>query len=234
MKSKLLFAAGILTIGAAVILNIHSCSVIGYGIGAMADSSQPDKNSIDFAQLKTMTPSFPVVIIMRDSNQINGKYLGTEMIPVSEYAEAYSQTRETMKAIHYLPALGDSFDLPSKEKVSFFGFDRDRILFKDKRGTIRGGSIANIDSLVDCGGNITDFKIVNKLIEEGKIPLVTAINIMDATETKRIRLDNIEEIQIMAKKQGRLTGFLIGAVIDLLMIFSIRSAFEGFNPGLKL
>ncbi|MCI0494555.1 hypothetical protein L0Z72_06075, partial [candidate division KSB1 bacterium] len=228
MKHKLSFGMGILIMCAAVIININSCSVIGLGIGSISDASQTDQTDISVSQLKTMASGISIIIKLKDTNQLSGKFVGSEMIPVEEYAKLYSQACEAIKEIAYLPALGDSFNLLSNETASFLGFDFDRMLFKGKKGNIIGGSITNIDTLTDSNGNMIDIEIAKKLIAEGKIPLVSAIHIKDATETKQIRLDRIETIQIPTRKNGKLTGFLIGAIIDVLIILSISSAFQNF------
>lgn len=223
MRHKLSFGVGILIIAGAVIMNINSCSVIGYGIGSMADSSQRDQNDISVSQVKAMAPGTAIIITLKDTSQLSGKYIGSEMMPADQYAQSYKQACEELSEIIYLPAVGDSFVLLSNEKATFLGFDYDRILFRGKKGNTLGGNIANIDTLTDSNGNKIEIEIVKKLINEGKVPLLSVINIMEAAEKKQARLDSIEIIQIPTKKQGKLNGFLIGIVLDLFIILSLRN-----------
>ena len=232
MKSKILFAGGVLAIAAVTFL-LNGCSLIGLGLGAAADAKKPDQMNIPGRSVETVKPGTQIEIVLKDGSQLSGKYLGLERYPEKEYVEKYQKSQENLRERIPLPAVGDSIAITTISrkpfKCAFLGFDF-RYLWM--RMTNRNESDAvilrDLTSIEDNQGNILTGETVRDLINKGEIPLLSAIVIQNEAGKTLVAMDEVDQIQVPVKKYGDLGGFLAGAGIDALIIVVYKVAFKDF------
>jgi len=231
MKHNLLPGLGVLIVIVAVLLIIHSCSVIGFSIGAVQDASAPDRMLISGLQVHLLTPGTAVVILKKDAQKLSGKYVGLEPITIDKYAASYTQFRDELNGIPHFPALGDSFYLTIKEKAAFVGFDYGYIVFSHRVKAPLKIIFQNITRLKDSSGNKVDVEPLQKFMSEYKIPCLSEIIIQEEAGRRLVRYDEIASISTPIRKKGKLTGLLIGAVIDVALVIIIVQEMREWSSG---
>ncbi|MFH1941760.1 MAG: hypothetical protein ABIL68_06610 [bacterium] len=224
MKSKILFAGGVLAIAVSTFL-LNSCTLIGLASGAAADAKKPDQMNIPGRSVETVKPGTQIEIVLKDGSQLIGKYLGLEHFPDNEYKEKYLKSLETLREKVRLPALDDSITITTISgkpfKCAFLGFDF-RYLWM--RMTNRNESDAvilrELTSIEDNQGNILTGETVRDLINKGEVPLLSAIVIQNETGKALVATDEVDQIQVLVNKYGAIGGFLAGAGIDMVLYIS--------------
>jgi hypothetical protein len=230
-----------------VVLRFTGCSVIGFGIGSAIDSSKPKEKIVPGWEVQTIKPGNKIMLILKDGSGLEGKFLGLDRVPEQEYAEAYSRIRQQKPEGVLLPEIGENItitDTLGKEwAYQFLGYDFRHIVLRPQGETESIRMSLNLMSrIVDNQGNIIEGETIRKLFSENRLPLLSAISIRQEpilnripesgievpVETTRVALDKIYQIKVPIKKQAALTGFLIGAVVDVTVI--IIAVVEASKP----
>jgi hypothetical protein len=211
------------------------CSVIGLGIGAWSDSRKPNNAIFPGWELEKVKPGQKVILLLRDGNQVKGKFVDLEKMGEKEYAETYQKLVEQKPDGVVLPAIGDTVSIIEKfEKklnCEFFGFDFDHITVREMgRNLISQINLNNVKKIEQSDGSVVDETTLKRLLFEGKIPLRSFIVLENESGNTKNKIENVKEIQIPVKKNGKLRGFLIGAAIDVVVIIVvIKLASEDFS-----
>jgi len=229
MKRRILTGLALLVAAGSTIL-FNGCSVIGLGLGAAIDAGKPSQQrSLAVWKVLGVKPGTQITIVLRDGNQIKGKFVGLERVPEEDYAEKYAKCQEQDLEEVVLPELGEhiTFTIMNTEKElkrEFFGFDYDALWLKVD-GAVEPGPVHfnNISKVVDNRGNVLDVEKARKLMSEGKIPLLSAIVIQSEAARREVAMENVYQIQVQIKKHGKLTGFLVGAAIDAIVLVASYS-----------
>lgn len=159
------------------------------------------------SEVHNIKPGTPIVVILKSGVRVQGKYLKPVLFSAEEYAASYAKCRAQMKEKIVLPELGDTVTIVDKtgkqHELEFLGFDNGTVLTrketmgKTRKAKAYKGSIKNI---VDSRGNIIGIEAVEKLISEGKIPLLTwAIITKNKSGRTQIALEDIYLIQVKKK-----------------------------------
>lgn len=228
MATKISSSLAVLVAAVVIIFQLAGCSIISFGIGTAIDDSKPKQVTIPDREVETVTPGTAIDILLKDGKQISGKYAGIGFLAEEEYADSYAKSREQLRNEIILPELGDSinivvFGTGRQQPVKFSGFYYQGIQIKSMIGpyTTARSLVMPIDqfsSIVDSRGDVLEAEIVKKLITEGKVPLLSAIIVQNKTGKETIAMDQVDQIQVPTKKHAALTGFLLGAVVDVFVI----------------
>lgn len=228
MERKTLAGLAILIAAATILLN--GCSIIGLGIGAAIDASNPDQVNMPVGNVKTVKPGTKIIIVLKDSTQISGKYIGIEHVTEEVYAERYSKSRYQLLEKVTLPALGDSLKITFVTSVNpfeceFLGFDYDVIWLRFAAATNPNAMhISKLISVTDSRGNALDLEATGELISESKIPLLSSIGVQGEAGRKNIAMENVHQIQAqVGGKNGALICCLIGIAIDAYVLYKASS-----------
>ena len=234
MRCKILNVLACL-VAATAIFQLSSCSLIGLGIGAISDASKPDQATIQNHQLVAIKPGTICYITLRNEERLIGKFIGIDRVPEDEYAENYAKSRKQNRDVVFLPALGDSIILkltPEKQlKGNLLGFDFNYVAVQLNGGTEPGlVDLRSITTIMDSDGNLIEGKTIRNLISEGRIPLMSAIVIQNLfqneNDSTRVTMDEVSQIELQVKKSGKLTGFLVGAAVDVAVVIYLACCFE--------
>lgn len=223
---------------ALMLITSMGCSLLGLGIGAISDASKPKQTTLLGMAAETVNPGAAVELTLKDGSRRNGKFVGIKHVPVENYEQAYNRSREQRPAGVLLPALGDRITVvtrPSAAKepekfwqVDFHGFDHDVVRMNTKVGKERQGwALSSVSKIIDPQNNEISGETITKLLATGQIPVlaVPVVAVQEAKELTQTAVDQIQQIQITNKRNGKLTGFLVGAGIDVVVLAITAASF---------
>ena len=226
MKTRNLFGLALI-LAIVLLFLISGCSLIGAGLGAIVDHSRPDTLFFESWMIKAVNPGSRINIILNGGNLVNGKYIGLEKVTTEEYAESYARSRNQNLKEVVLPELGDSIkviDTLGRQWVcEFSGFDYHNFMSVREKGQT-GPSMAGLNligKILDSDGNFIEVDKIRNLMTEGKLPLLSSIVVQSKVGRIPVSMEKVHQIQVTVNKHGVLIGFLIGAVVDLLLIYGI-------------
>jgi hypothetical protein len=219
---------------AVIICQLSGCLSIIYELSVAGDIAILTKDPAMEKQIiilpptvHTIKPGTPIVAILTSRARLKGKYSGLITVPAEEYAASYTECREQIKEQIVLPGLGETVTVITKtgkqHELEFLGFDYGTILIRIERMgktlTVKE-NIMLIKNIVDSNGKVSEVEKINKLISEGKIPLLSAgIIVKSKVGRTQIAWEDIYLIQV--KKKGvPLAGLVLG-VIGVALVFYI-------------
>lgn len=211
------------------------CSVIGLGIGTAIDSNGEDERSVPGWEILTVDPGTIVTIFLRSGNVVRGSFRGIVQVPWSEYVIKYKNAQETQNKNGALPDLGTkiSVTLRSGEKFmgKFTGFDFDQEPSIATEGVWYGtNKVRFFETMLDSLENEIDVFFLRALLSDGKIPYRQAISIETGIKT-RVPFEDVSVVHVPAKKNAALTGFLIGAALDVVVLaIAANTRVGNFKP----
>jgi hypothetical protein len=227
MNTKTLHAA-VLSVILLFVFQLQGCTVGGYTIGKMIDSSKPDTTFVAGSQLESLKAGKEVKIMLIDGSQVTGKYLGFDQVSREQYAELYESFRQQNLDAASLPALETNMEITLKSGIKgerqLWDFDRNPdlgtfISVKMVGDTTSGiVQISEVDRVIDANGNTTEGEILRKLASENQIPLIQAITVKDNSGTQQIPVHSVHQIAVKNKKIARWVGLGLGAGIDVAAI----------------
>jgi hypothetical protein len=214
--------------GAAVFL--IGCSLVGLGIGAAVDASQPDTRSFPGWEVTSVAPGSIIRVHLLNGDMLRGKYGGVKNLQQDSYNKAYEEKKQLLPAYYNLPDIGDTLVMTGrKEELSaqFFGLDRNSIRAQasGRNDTIRY-PLYNIAQLVDLAGRAIVTDTLQNLINSAALPVVSALTLDTFDQVHQISLNEIRQVEIKTKKRAKLVGFVMGATVDALLIIAARTAAE--------
>lgn len=227
------------------ILCIAGCTIIGLSIGAISDASKPKQVTLPGMSAETVKPGVTVELTLKDGSRRSGKFVGIKHVPVENYEQAYNRSREQRPAGVLLPALGERITVvirssTAKEpekfwQTDFHGFDHDVVRMNTKVGKERQGwALSSVSKIIDAQNHEIAGETILNLLAAGQIPVlaVPVMILQKAKESTTVAVDQIQQIQITNKRNGTLTGFLVGAGIDATILIIAAATFsDGLGSG---
>ncbi len=225
-----------------LLFQLSGCALIGYGVGAIADSSPKRRSvtSID-TPLLLLKPGTNVKLYLKTGRHEKGKCMGLLLVPRKEYAETYAKVRDQIKDDVVLPALGERINVVKKrwtlekpetsrtEEVEFIGFDYGGISVREadrSQPTIM--PLASLQSIRDQKGNILNMDFMERLMSEQKVPFLSLATIQLRTETEEVRIDlaDIDLIEVTGRR-NKAGFFFAGLAMDVFvaLVFPFSSPY---------
>lgn len=204
-------------------LLLAGCSLIGFGLGAMSDSSNRAGEVIPFSELRMMRIGTGITVLMRDSRRIEGDYLGMKEQGVGEYSEYYDGAVTGLRAEGHVPSPGDSvtFALRNtpwlKERGKFRGVNPGAMVVNQSGRRV---FVSDLNLLTDDSCANVDLSAFSALVREEKLPLVTKSILLEVTkDTTELPAVDIVQVEITGgARVGKFIGLGIGAAIDAIAI----------------
>jgi len=202
------------------------CSLIGLGVGAISDSRQK-MLTLPGWQIETVAKGRDVVLSLADGSTLAGKLEGLVPEPWEEYRTRYASFR-SREGAPKLPALGPGATLKGRNggvtQGDLLGFDPGVVLIGHAGRTAPARiSFDVVESLSDGQGTTLERGQLAGLASTGALPLQTTIAITGESGRRHVPSDQVRQVVVPAKRHGKLAGFLIGAVIDAVVIAVIAS-----------
>jgi len=196
----------------------------------------PSKNGIiQSLKNENVESGTQVVINLKDGTTVNGKYIGTDTIPIENFDEEYAKLQKQMPEGSFLPSKGDTITVISEivyqNPLKFLGFGYDNILLsKIHDDDIVNLKLEKFEKIIDKHGKETEREEIQKLISEGKFsPLLLSRIAVEEYKLEKMKVitigkkfidaNDIDHIQIKPRKHSILNSCLGGCAIDAGIIF---------------
>ncbi len=227
---------------ASLILYVGGCTLIGLGIGAMADAGA--KKTYTGWQVAKIKTGKEITVYLKDGTMLFGKYSGIAQLPENIYSHEYSQVREYETTYNNLPSLNKPISLTLKDgsvaNGAFNGFDCrfdsssiiPCISIKETGRPIpRTAAFKNIAAIQDSNGDSIDIMAISEMLDRGKIPLMTAVGLQIGVDKRDIPIDKILQITVKGSNNGKIAGALVGLGIDVTLIVIALNSDDAFDIG---
>jgi hypothetical protein len=214
-----------------IILFFNSCTIIGFGVGAIIDKNRSNYHSTINEELFSISPGTIIKLITITGDTLTGIYHSTtneySLDYITEYNKKYEMLREQLLIPKIYDTLLISNPLGDIFKYIFLGFDYKKIYVKS--------TLSNNKLLIKLNSNLNikanndtylDHTLINNVFELKLIPMISKINIKKNKDINSIFYHNIHSIQTKSKNRKRWL-VLIGATIDYI----IYSQIDNFNIG---
>lgn len=232
MRAKL-FLGFIIILATVVMAQVIGCSLIGFGIGALIDSTSEHKADIPGWKLLTVKPGTPMEIVLSDGQRVVGTYAGTHKFTDEEYAEFYEQALTKQPEEETLPPLGDTITvihepegLTEREfegELRGFDFSAMMIRSRERASDTRLG-LEGIRKIADSRGRVFDGEFVRKLVSDGKIPFRWGIAVVTSEEKTLVPLHEAKQIVVQGKGNAKWIGLAVGGVVDLVIVIALAAS----------
>jgi len=202
---------------------LTGCSLIGLGIGASIDRDNAGKRKpIEAWQVVAVGPGTPVDVSLRDGGQLSGKYVGLVPVPPEQYADSFERSREANGSAHP-PVLGSTVTVAVKsgkqKQGELLGFDLKSLVIREAGGKQPTAvELSRVVRLSDSAGGDVEGETLRRMALAGKIPYLSAMAVDTASGRTQVPLDLVARIDVPKKSHATLTGFLVGAVIDAVLV----------------
>ncbi len=212
-------------------LLLAGCSVVGYGIGAAIDAHAPDSVAVQGRQLLRIEQGSPVKVTLTDGSMVKGAFQKGTPISIGFSDTLYMRARWSDSGCEILPALGDTAEFIQK-----FGRIRGEIRHATFRSYERGCDFCFEVAADDSSGSkescLRNLLFVRRL-DATSIPIGEITSALERSKTivpfagievatgqysQQLPLDRIAQIKAPNRKHAKLTGLIIGAVLDILFL----------------
>ncbi len=212
-------------------LLFHGCSLIGFGIGAISDANRKGGESVaGLAELRTLAPGTGIAMFTHSGSKVEGDFLGMEELNRRDYDRVYLAAIETLGVGGNLPRPGDTiffnhYDSPGgRVRGLFRGVDPGTVVLW--RATSRY-SFAGMRNLEGDSARQLDLSALRAFTDEGRLPYITTgVRIQRGNDTVTVPVDDIVWIERSSGGSGKLTGFMVGAAVDVTVLIIAASTAE--------
>jgi len=202
-------------------------------MGASRDAAKPEYYTFKPSDAPALQAGLTYTITLTNQDRVVGKFIRLEREPNEEYMQAYSRFKRQSNLV--LPSSGERVILTTnsgRELLGTFkGFDHPNIMVVHLQDRPRSSRVI-IDSLKiasDVHGKHFDIISILDAIGSKEAPILSNLFIEEGVDEVRIALNDVREIHQRPQKRGKLTGFLVGAAIDVALTIAILAQFNTFE-----
>ncbi len=215
-------------------LLFHGCSLIGFGVGAISDAGKKEGESVSgVAELRTLARGTSVTLITQSGSKVEGDFLGMEELNRRDYDRLYLAAMETLGVGGSLPRPGDSISFNHYDKPGgrvrglFRGVDPGTVVLWQATSRYSFGGMRGLEG--DSARQL-DLPALRAFADEGRLPYVTTgVRIQRGNETVSVPVEDIAWIERSSGGSGKLTGFMVGAAVDVAVLIVAASTAESCN-----
>lgn len=206
---------------------LNGCCLIGLGIGAASDAQKPDSVSVSKDRLAMIKPGERIRLTLKDGSRVTGTLVAYRKLLHRSYLRQYYTFRNSLQDPYRLPYIYETLKIQTSTgrhyEGAFLGFDRQRMYVLNKELKTRRISLSNIKEVDGMGGKTIKMDSIDKLFSRADFPFYSekvsypepTVTVAVQNGSQKFPLNKINEITILPRKNGKLTGFLVGAVLDL-------------------
>lgn len=214
---------------------LEGCTLVGVGIGAIADSKKPDRYNITAIESVNLERETPILCILKNGKKVRGSFEFVCQMNEKKYTESFKEFQESVN--HDLPSLYDTINI-----TSIYSRDNGRqgILYGFEINTLLLYSI-NDNTIIDTVSIEGLVKIINENEIQfkgevfkslnGKVPVRTGIGVSNPYDytIRIIPLNEIQTIKVGEVKNSKIVGGCVGLVIDTAILTGMYLYFRN-NP----
>lgn len=214
-------------VGCLAAMTISGCSLGGFLVGTIIDESKSAFEQAPRWNVELLKVGADITITKAWGGAVSGKYLGIGCLTPEEYSRRYAIAQELNREMPILPELfhGVTIVRGSSRYThgEFLGFDwrgmdQECVVIRksgiESPDTLNLGQIKRIE---DDEGHSIRAKVLQRLMREKKIPVLSAMLILCESDTVQVPFDEIDDIAWHERsKRAALWGFRVGACIDIV------------------
>jgi hypothetical protein len=197
------------------------CSVVGAVVGGATRPSLEGRVTSSLG-LDSIALGTGVQLVRYDRVTLDGEYSGLVLYPGKLYADRYASLTSHAASGGFIPGLNQRITLQETGGAYegyFRGIDRGGVLFQPVAGSdtvlIPSEDVVGIQASDSLR---MDGKSVRALIRDGTMPGRRMISIRVNDAEQMVAYESVEVVIVKGHSSGALTGFLIGAVVDVTAI----------------
>jgi hypothetical protein len=171
------------------------------------------------SEITQIKPGTRVTLVLAGEERFAGRYDGLDGAPAAEYGPRYARGRAGVQELT-LPNLGERVIVSplsgSPLPGLFAGFDTGCVVVKlDGRGGTLRFPLRHLGSLAAEDGTLLPGPRLEALVADRRIPLLSRIVLGE----HRVPLEQVRSVEFQrTSHKGPLTGFVVGAVIDVIVV----------------
>jgi hypothetical protein len=212
-RGYLVWGVGVLAVAAT------GCSLIGFGIGSAVDSAA---SKVPGWKVDAVRPGRKLALRLTDGTVIHGPFVGVERSFDEAYRERYEEARSVRGTqIPALPALGPATVIGTHgdaTEVEIVGFDPDAVWLRRGAGEPYRQRLDTL-SQIRNGDSAIKVASLRPVVGSGAVPAVSTVHVGES----RVALERISGIRYQGQSGGKATGFVLGLVLDVLVVASLNS-----------
>ena len=205
-----------------ILLFTNNCTLIGLGIGSVADSRKNNEYYTINKELFSITPGTKISLITTSGDTLVGNYQSTTNEYSQEYIDEYNDKYNSIRAQLIVPRINDTLVISNSigktYKYIFLSFDNNTIYVGSILSENKNFIKLNSDLKFGFGKEqfLDQYWIINA-IKYKTIPIMSKMNIKNNKETHSIFYHQIQKIQT---KSENIAAYIIlaGVTIDLLIL----------------
>ncbi len=228
MHSRLKLYLAVALLGGVFAIQITGCSLIGFGIGSLIDNARDTHyRSTSARQFFAISPGTPVVLNLRDSTTIAGRYRGWRDLPDSVYVPRYEAWRQSLPAEFQPPRLGEGVILTDQRhrthRGDFVGFGLYTVRLKRGRWTIEDHPFDELIKARTDDRRTFALDSVAAGIESARLPLRAELTISAPDGTHHVDASTIATVTVPVPKNAKNVGLAVGVFADILVVAAVAS-----------
>jgi len=201
-------------------LQLLGCSLIGLGIGAISDSNTRDYGRASGGNIESVEMESMVTIVKRDGTNIRGEYVG--VVERLGYSNSYYLSISKAGYDGYLPKMGDAATIltsGSSQEGIFLGIDRNFVLLKLDYGldTTRV-CLDSVEAVDGPDGQRLQGAELRTLVYNATLLSKSYVLLYADEQSVAIPYEAVDSIAVDKSGSGAITGCLVGAGIDALVV----------------
>jgi hypothetical protein len=229
-----------------IFLSVQGCSLIGLGIGAIADGNRPDTTNVTSWSIETIPIGQDVTLSLNDGYGlgygVSGEYAGLALDSLNQYNARYEKFLAARDVPLPLPPVGDTVSIVFKRgqgvakaeriqrQVAAYGYNGIYFLVSPN-GTIIN-LYAHIDTLIHNGMSWSGDDLRWVVVRE-HVPVRDMVVLRgDPPDTARrsVPLSDVNQISYETSKNGKAIGFFVGLAVDVVVIIVVATNAEEEKP----
>jgi hypothetical protein len=217
-----------------LLLNIYlnGCFIIGFGIGLSEDQPKIDSFNITTKEIIQLEPETPIILYLNNGDILKGKFVKLECISNEDYLKEYNKFLIENNIDLWFPSFNDTVGINSLNNHGYIfnGFDFGCIKLKSILNDLeRNTYFDQIIYISSRDGNKLQAKTVIEYMKSGTVPLRSNLVVKNELDIFTIPPHTIIKGEIEPSYSNRIIGLLIGATIDIVLLYSITPERQG--PG---
>ncbi len=217
-------------------LLLNGCCLIGLGIGAVSDAHTPDSVLVKQKQWPVVKRGQRIKVKLKNGQKVIGKYLSFKRSLTRPYLTHYYSFLQSTHRYNQMPKPYEKIQVQTVDNKTlegmFLGVDQRNLnLLTEYLNSFRI-LLTDIKNITNEQGKIYQLETIREIISKPNFPLYSEkeidkeakLTILVNNEPKSFVPTQIRQVEILPRKNGKLTGFLVGAAIDVVfVIFTINS-----------